>query len=86
MQGHAERFTTDNYGLTTTPQQEYRIVTGQARCPEEARKDKTGKIVREVKPLAALKALPAVERAKLVEMEVIAVVRADPYPFRLSPF
>ena len=76
MHGHAERFTTNNYGLTTTPEDEYRIATGQMQCPEEARKDREGKIVREVKTVAALKALPSVLRAKLVEMEIIAVVRA----------
>ena len=76
LHGHAERFTTDNYGLTTTPEDEYRIATGQMKCPEEARKDREGRVVREVKPLAVLKALPDAQRAKLVEMEVTAVVRA----------
>ena len=85
MHGHAERFTTDNYGLTTTPEDEYRIATGQMKCPEEARKDREGRVVREVRPLAVLMALPAAQRAKLVEMEVIAVVRAAPYPSRLTP-
>ena len=79
MHGHAERFTTDNYGLTTTPEDEYRIATGQMKCPEEARKDREGRVVREVKPLAVLMALPAAQRAKLVEMEVTAVVRAAPF-------
>ena len=81
MHGHAERFTTDNYGLTTTPEDEYKIATGQMTCPEEARKDREGRVVREVKPLAVLMALPAAQRAKLVEMEVTAVVRAAPFPF-----
>ena len=79
MHGHAERFTTDNYGLTTTPEDEYRIATGQMKCPEEARKDREGRVVREVRPLAVLMALPAAQRAKLVEMEVTAVVRAAPF-------
>ena len=78
MHGHAEPFTTDNYGLTTTPEDEYKIATGQKVCPEEAKKDKEGKVVREVQPLAVLKALPDTQRAGLVEMEVIAVVRAAP--------
>ena len=81
MHGHAEPFTTDNYDLTTTPEREYGIATGQAECPEEAKKDQEGKVVREVKPLAVLMALPAAQRAKLVEMEVTAVVRAAPFPF-----
>ena len=78
MYGHDVPFTTDNYGLTTTPKQEYWIATGRAECPEEAKKDRSGKIVRVVKPLAVLKELPAVLRAKLVEMEIVAVVRARP--------
>ena len=85
MHGHAEPFTTDNYGLTTTPEDEYKIATGQMACPKNAKKDKEGKIVRVVKPLEVLKTLPAAQRAKLVEMEVIAVVRAAPFPFRLTP-
>ena len=84
MHGHAERFTTDNYGLTTTPEDEYRIATGQMKCPEEARKDREGRVVREVRPLAVLMALPAAQRAKLVEMEITAVVRAASCSFRIA--
>jgi len=79
-------FTTDNYGLTTTPKQEYWIATGRAECPEEAKKDLNGKTVRDVKPLAVLKQLPAVLRAKLVEMEIVAVARAaHPFAFFFNP-
>ena len=76
--GHAEPFTTSNYGLETTPEDEYKIATGQKACPEEAKKDKQGKTVRVVKSLAELKALAVVLQAKLTDMEIIAVVRAAP--------
>ena len=39
-------FTTTNYGLTTTPRAEYAIATGRAECPEAARKDLSGRVVR----------------------------------------
>ena len=78
--GHAEMFTTDNYGLTTTPELEFRIATGQTPCPEEAKKDQKGRTVRDVKPLAVLKTLPVAQTAKLTEMEIVSVVRAAPCP------
>ena len=76
MYGHDIPFTTDNYNLTTTPKDEYGIATGKKECPEAAKKDQRGNIVREVKPLAALRALPATEKAGLADMEIIAVVCA----------
>jgi hypothetical protein len=36
----ASSFTSSNYGLTTTPQKEYKISTGMQLCPEEDMKDK----------------------------------------------
>ena len=44
--------------------------------------DKQGKPVRSIRPIAELKALPAVHKAGLVDIEIIAVVRDPARPFR----
>jgi hypothetical protein len=67
-------FKTDNYGLTTTPADEFDMAVGRRACPVENMLDKAGKLVRVVRQIEELKALPLAIRAGLGEEEVIAVV------------
>ena len=74
MTGCDYDFTTDNYGVTTNLRREYEISTGKRECPESERKDKDGKLVRVVRPIAELMRLPLVEQAELTEEEILAFV------------
>ena len=70
-------FTTSNYGITTTPKREYEIARNIQECPEEDRKDKkkkTDKIIRHVKNIDKLAALPIAVDAQLIFFEVLAIV------------
>ena len=79
MHGHDIPFTTSNYGLTTTPENEYKIVTGETDCPEEDKKDKLKRTVRVIKSIEDLKRLEIAQKAKLEEVEIFAVVRGTSY-------
>ena len=57
MYGHNVPFTTKNYGITTTPEKEYKIITGEIQCPEEDKMDRDGKIVRAIKTIEDLQEL-----------------------------
>ena len=76
MYGHDVPFTTGNYGITTTPEKEYRIATGVRPCPEEDTKDKEGKVVRVVKKVEDLQRLTMTIEAKLSFIEILALVSA----------
>jgi len=68
-------FTTTNYGITTTPKQEYDIARNLQECPEEDKKDKkTNEIIRNVKKIKELEKLPTAVQANLILFEVLAIV------------
>ncbi len=75
MWGFNVKFTTSNYGLTTTPRNEYEISTGERPCPEEHMKDKKGERVRVIRRLEELKRLKLCQKARLTDDEILAVVR-----------
>ena len=74
LPGRDRTFTTGNYDLTTTPKKELDIATGQMECPEEDRKDTKGETVRVTRRPEELVMHPLAVRAKLVRIEVIALV------------
>jgi len=76
MWGFDVKFTTCNYGLTTTPQKEYEISTGKRPCPEEDMKDKNGRRVRVVRRIEELRQLKLCRKAGLTDDEILVVVRA----------
>ena len=77
-------FTTANYGLTTTPEQEYEIATGRRPCPAVDLLDRQGACVRVVRPLEELKGLRLCVESGLAEDEILCVVCRHPTPSRLS--
>ena len=76
MYGHDEPFETCNYGVRTTPRQEYEITTGKRDCAAKDMEDRKGKPVRIIRGIEELKLLKVAQKAGLVEEELIAVVRA----------
>jgi hypothetical protein len=82
MCGFNVDFTTSNYGLTTTPLNEYEITTGKRQCPEKDMADKRGRRVRAIRPIEELRRLKLCRKAGLTDDEILAVVRAqcDPIP------
>jgi hypothetical protein len=82
MYGFAVAFTTSNYGLTTTPRDEYGISTSKQQCPEKDMLDKKGRRVRVIRPIEELRRLKLCRKAGLTDDEILAVVRAqcDPVP------
>jgi hypothetical protein len=76
MYGHDEPFETSNYGVRTTPRQEYEITTGKRDCEMKDMEDKKGRPVRIIRRIEELKLLNVAQKAGLVEEELIAVVRA----------
>jgi hypothetical protein len=76
MWGFDVEFITTNYGLTTTPQREYEISTGQIVCPVHDLMDREGVRVRVIRRLEELKLLKLCQQACLTEDEILAVVRA----------
>jgi hypothetical protein len=76
MAGRDVPFVTENYGLTTTPQDEYNITVGKMQCPEKNMLDKKGRRVRVIQRIEELKLLKLVRKAKLREAEIVAVVSA----------
>ena len=68
-----EEFTTSNYGVTTTPHNEYNISTGAVICPEKDMLDKMGNRVRRIEK-NQLKEIELCRSAKLTEDEVLSVV------------
>ena len=75
MHGCDAPFTTTNYGVTTTPRDEYEITMGKKDCPDKNMKDRKGKLVRMIQKIADLKMLGLTKKAKLEDIEIIAVVR-----------
>ncbi len=80
MWGFDVEFTTSNYGLTTTPQTEYKISTGLLSCPEKKLLDKDGRRVRVIRPIEELKVLPLSQKARLTNDEILSVVRVLSLP------
>ena len=75
LPGHDVPFKTTNYGVTTTPEKEYKITTGETACPDDDKMDKKGKVARVIKMIEQLKTLPAAQAAGLAVVEIVAVVR-----------
>jgi hypothetical protein len=75
MWGFDVEFTTSNYGLTTTPRNEYEISTGKRECPEKDMKDKKGRCVRVIRQIEELSRLKLCSKAGLTDDEILAVVR-----------
>ncbi len=73
-------FTTSNYGVTTTPEREYKISTGQLECPAKDMVDRKGRRVRVIHTLEELEKLVLSRRAKLTLNEILAVVRNSLLP------
>ncbi len=74
MAGCDTAFTTNNYGVTTTPQKEYGIATGKQECPEEDMLDRKKRKVRIIHKIDALKTLEICKKAGLKDYEILAVV------------
>jgi hypothetical protein len=74
MYGFNVMFLTSNYGLRTTPRDEYMITTGKQLCPREQLLDKHGHEVRVIRPVEILMGLDIVKNSRLVYEEVTAVV------------
>ncbi len=72
------QFETTNYGIITTPFQEFQYATGKALPPEQDMLDRSGARVRVVRPLAELMELRVVIKAMLTADEVLAVVSQTP--------
>ncbi len=73
--GSCTKFTTSNYGVTTTPEKEYKIAKGLLKCPAEDMVDKKGRRVRVIQPIEDLQELVLSRRARLTYDEILAVVR-----------
>ncbi len=58
MHGAEIPFKTTNYGLTTTPKDEFKIASGAKKCPEDQMLDKEGKCVRVIKMIEDLQREP----------------------------
>jgi hypothetical protein len=76
MAGRNVPFTTGNYGITTTPQDEFNIAVGRMQCSDINMLDKKGRRVRVIQRIEELKLLKLVKKAGLTEVEIIAVVSA----------
>jgi hypothetical protein len=76
MRGHDVPFKTDNYGITTTPEDEFNITVGRTPCSEKNMLDKKGRRVRVIQRIEELKLLKLARKARLTEEEIIAVVSA----------
>jgi hypothetical protein len=76
MFGFNVDFTTSNYGLTTTPLNEYEISTSKRQCPEKEMEDKKGRRVRVIRRIEELRRLKLCRKADLTDDEILAVVRA----------
>jgi hypothetical protein len=76
MYGHNIIFLSSNYGLQTTPRDEYNIATGQQLCTRDQMLDKHGHEVRVIRPIELLMGLDIVKNSKLGQEEVTAVVSA----------
>ena len=74
LYGHDVQFTTSNYGITTTPQDEYQIATGKKQCPKKDTMNKDGKFVRVIKKIKDLQELPQSIDAGLLFIEILALV------------
>jgi hypothetical protein len=68
-------FNASIYGLRSTPRQEYEIATGKIECPPAALLDKKGQKVRTIKTIEELSRLDVSRSAKLLDFEVLSVVR-----------
>jgi len=84
LEGYNQVFVTTNYGIKTTPEQEYKIAIGDITCPEDHMKDKNGATVRIVQKIGQLKEIPFVNSAGLREVEILAVVLYTGPMFQVS--
>jgi hypothetical protein len=73
--GCGEEFESDNYGVKTTPKDEYEITTGVRECPARSMLDRNGNRVRKIQSVGELSRTQAAIRAGLGEEEIVAVVR-----------
>ncbi len=71
-----DEFVTGNYGVHTSPSNEYAIAKGRRPCPARDLQDGMGGTVRVVRRLEELMELKTAVEAKLLDDEVLAVVRA----------
>ena len=76
LYGFDRRFTSLNYGVTTTPRDEYEITTGKKNCPEQNMLDRKGKKVRVIPRIEDLKKLAVA--CELETSEIFAVVSKSP--------
>ena len=53
MAGCDTKFTTNNYGVTTTPRKEYAVATGKQECPKEDMMDRKKRKVRRIRKIDA---------------------------------
>jgi hypothetical protein len=74
MAGCDTVFTTNNYGVTTTPRKEFDIATGKQECSEEDMLDRKKHKVRIIHKIDALKTLEICKKAGLKDYEILAVV------------
>jgi hypothetical protein len=84
MWGFNVEFTSSNYGLTTSPQKEYKISTGKEVCPEKDMMDKKGRRVRVIRRIEELRQLKLCQKARLTDAEILAVVRALPFKYHFD--
>ena len=68
------QFTSNNYGVTTTPRKEFDIATAKQECPEEDMLDRKKRKVRIIHKIDALKTLAICNKAGLKDYEILAVV------------
>ena len=80
MHGADAAFTTTNYNITTCPRAEYDIVVGERECPQEQRKDLSGRVVRRLRPVAELQQERMSVEAGLGHEEIVAVVHRPAAP------
>ncbi len=80
MWGVDLEFTTSNYGLTTTPRNEYEISLGKRPGPEKDMQDKKGKTVRRIRQIEKLIQDDLSRKAGLTHDEILTVVCAKYAP------
>jgi hypothetical protein len=76
MYGCDTEYTTSNYGVTTTPRNEFEIAMGLRECPERDMLDRKGHKVRVIHRIDALRTLDICRRAGLTDDEILVVVSA----------
>ena len=74
MAGCDEEFVTVNYGVTTTPKEEFEIAVGRRECREANMLDKDGRRIRIIRRTDELQALEMAKTTELTENEIVSVV------------